>query len=64
MPDEFEGDRAGARFWGAASDVARPIAVLEDGTHSPRQCLVTAFEEGFSHHRDALRRPVRLDASP
>ena len=45
-----------------ATDFARPIDVLENGTHPLRECIYTVFEEEFWHNRYALRDLAQLEA--
>ncbi len=45
----------------AATDLARPVDVLENGEHELQQCLHTVFEEEFWHNRYALRDLATLE---
>ena len=60
-------DRA-TRFRGylatvAATDLTRPVDVLENGTNPVRECIYTVFEEEFWHNRYALRDLAQLEAA-
>ena len=60
-------DRA-ARFRGfletvAATDLARPVEVLENGPHPVQECIYTVFEEEFWHNRYAARDLAKLEAA-
>jgi hypothetical protein len=60
-------DRA-TRFRGylatvAATDFARPVDVLENGTNPLHECIYTVFEEEFWHNRYALRDLAQLEAA-
>jgi hypothetical protein len=46
----------------AATDFARPIEVLENGTNSLQECIYTVFEEEFWHNRYAQRDLAQLAA--
>ena len=39
----------------AATDLTRPVDVLENGTNPPQECIYTVFEEEFWHNRYARR---------
>jgi hypothetical protein len=47
-----------------ASDLSRPIDVLENGINPLQDCIWTVFEEEFWHNRYALRDLEQLEASP
>jgi DinB superfamily/Pentapeptide repeats (8 copies) len=47
----------------AATDFARPIDVLENGTNPLQECIYTVFEEEFWHNRYARRDLARLQAA-
>jgi hypothetical protein len=60
-------DRA-TRFRGylatvAATDFARPVDVLENGTNPVQACVYTVFEEEFWHNRYAQRDLAQLEAA-
>jgi hypothetical protein len=60
-------DRA-TRFRGylatvAATDLTRPIDVLENGTNPVQECIYTVFEEEFWHNRYAQRDLAQLEAA-
>jgi hypothetical protein len=60
-------DRA-TRFRGylatvTATDLTRPVDVLENGTNPVRECIYTVFEEEFWHNRYALRDLAQLEAA-
>jgi hypothetical protein len=44
-----------------ASDVDRPVEVLDAGTVPIRECTFTVFEEEFWHNRYALRDLEKLE---
>jgi len=46
-----------------ASDLTRPIDVLENGSNPLQDCIWTVFEEEFWHNRYALRDLEQLEAS-
>jgi hypothetical protein len=47
----------------AATDLTRPIEVLENGTNPLQECIYTVFEEEFWHNRYALRDLAQLEPS-
>jgi DinB family protein/pentapeptide repeat protein len=47
----------------AATELTRPIEVLENGTNPLHECIYTVFEEEFWHNRYALRDLAQLEAS-
>ncbi len=47
----------------AATDLARPVDVLENGPHPVQECIHTVFEEEFWHNRYALRDLTLLEAT-
>jgi DinB superfamily/Pentapeptide repeats (8 copies) len=46
----------------AATDLTRPVDVLENGTNPVQECIYTVFEEEFWHNRYALRDLAQLEA--
>jgi hypothetical protein len=48
----------------AATDLSRPVEVLENGTNPVQECIYTVFEEEFWHNRYARRDLALLDAAP
>jgi hypothetical protein len=46
-----------------ASDLTRPIDVLENGSNALQDCIWTVFEEEFWHNRYALRDLEQLEPS-
>jgi hypothetical protein len=47
----------------AATDLTRPVDVLENGTHPVCECIYTVFEEEFWHNRYAQRDLALLEAA-
>ena len=47
----------------AATDLTRPVDVLENGTNPLQECIFTVFEEEFWHNRYALRDLAQLEAA-
>lgn len=47
----------------AASDLSRPVDVLENGINPLQECIWTVFEEEFWHNRYALRDLEQLEMS-
>jgi DinB superfamily len=47
----------------AASDLTRPVDVLENGSNPLQDCIWTVFEEEFWHNRYAVRDLEQLEAS-
>ena len=45
------------------ADLTRPVDVLENGTHSVRECVGTVFEEEFWHNRYARRDLALLETA-
>jgi hypothetical protein len=46
-----------------ATDLTRPIDVLENGTNPVQECIYTVFEEEFWHNRYAQRDLAQLEAA-
>lgn len=46
-----------------ATDLDRPVEVLENGTNPLQECIHTVFEEEFWHNRYALRDLAQLEAA-
>jgi len=47
----------------AATDLTRPVDVLENGPNPLQECIYTVFEEEFWHNRYALRDLEELEAA-
>ena len=47
----------------SATDFARPVEVLENGTNPLEECIDTVFEEEFWHNRYAQRDLAELEAA-
>jgi hypothetical protein len=47
----------------SATDLTRPVEVLENGPNPVRECIYTVFEEEFWHNRYALRDLALLEAA-
>jgi hypothetical protein len=47
----------------SASELGRPVEVLENGTNPVQECIYTVFEEEFWHHRYARRDIEQLETA-
>ena len=47
----------------AATDLTRPVDVLENGTNPVQECIYTVFEEEFWHNRYAQRDLAQLETA-